>query len=97
MNQAKEINKEELRDVRFKSSGNSFSMEELRDQQRKLQLSILLSEHAAGMAKIVFNTIDGYREVKAAIWGATTRYILLSGGAFIPVESVASLSLEQQS
>jgi hypothetical protein len=48
------------------------------------------------MAKIVFNTIEGYREVKAAVWGATTKYILLTGGSFIPVESVASVSLEQK-
>jgi ABC-type enterochelin transport system permease subunit len=96
MNQTKKINKEELRDVSFKNSDGSFSMENLRDRQRKLQLCILLTEHAAGMAKIVFNTIEGYREVKAAVWGATTKYILLTGGSFIPVESVASVSLEQK-
>jgi hypothetical protein len=96
MSNAKKINKEELREVSFKISDGGISAEELRDRRRKLQLSILLTEHAAGMAKIVFNTIDGYREVKAAVWGATEKYILLTGGSFIPVEAVSSVSLEQK-
>ena len=94
MNETIQINKEELRDVSFRNSPQRFTIDELRDQRRKLQLSILLSNQADAMVKIVFNTIDGYKEVKAAVWGATEKYILLTGGSFIPVESVASVTLE---
>ena len=88
------ISKEDLRDVSFRNSPNGFTLDELRDQRRKLQLSILLSNQADALVKIVFNTIDGYKEVRASVWGATERYILLTGGSFIPVEAVASVSLE---
>lgn len=88
------ISKEELRSVNFKAASGNPSHDELRDRRRKLQLSVLLADQAEAMVKIVFNTIDGYHEVKTAIWGATEKYILLTGGSFIPMESVACVSLD---
>jgi len=94
MRETKIISKAELSEVRFKNTPGHFSTEELRASQSKLHLSILLPDYAESIVKIVFNTVDGYKEVKTSIWGATEKYILLTGGNFIPVEAVASVSLD---
>lgn len=92
--EVKRISKEELGSISFKNSVGYFTDCELRDRNRKLHLSILLADHAEANVKIVFNTIDGYKEVNTSIWGATEKYILLKGGSFIPVEAVAYVALE---
>lgn len=91
--EVKKISREQLRSVIFQNSVGYFTDCELRDQNRKLHLSILLANHADADVRIVFNTIDGYRELRAAIWGATEKFVLVKGGSFIPVECVAYVSL----
>ena len=82
----------QLRNMTFCNSVGYFTDCELRDRHRTLHLSILLAGQAGADLKIVFNTVDGYRELNSAVWGATEKYILIKGGSFIPVESVAWIS-----
>ena len=88
------IYKEEIKDIVFKSSVGYFTDCELRDRHRKLHLSILLVNYREAIVKIIFNTVEGYKELTTSIWGATEKHILLTGGTFIPVESVAWVSLD---
>ena len=89
----KKISIAQLRNMTFCNSVGYFTGCELRERQRKLHLSILLADHADSNVKIVFNTIDGYRELNTSVWGATEKYILIKGGSFIPVQSVAWVAL----
>jgi hypothetical protein len=89
----KKINIAQLRNMTFCNSVGYFTDCELRDRHHKLHLSILLADHANSNVKIVFNTIDGYRELCTSVWGATEKYILIKGGSFIPVGSVAWISV----
>lgn len=95
LHEIRNISKEELRNIGFRNYLGFFTDAEQREQYRRLHLSILLSDYAEATVKIVFNSIDGYRQVKTAIWGATEKYIILTGGSYIPVEAVASVSLDQ--
>jgi hypothetical protein len=89
----KRISKEELQNVIFCNSVGYFTDSEVRESNRRLHLSILMAERTASDVKIVINTTDGYRELNAYIWGVTEKYILIRGCRFIPLESVASVSL----
>lgn len=89
----KKIGKEQLDSVTFQNATGIFPDLDVRDRNRKFHFSMLMANHNDALVKIVFNTLDGYKELCAAIWGATEKYILLKGGCFIPVESVAYVSL----
>ena len=91
--QIKKIGKEQLGSVTFQNATGYFPESEIRDRNRKFYFSMLMANHNEALVKIVFNTLDGYKELCAAIWGATEKYILLKGGCFIPVESIAYVSL----
>ena len=86
------ISAEELRAVYFKNTPGFLTDSELKERQSKLHMSVLLQHHAGMIVKIIFNTLDGYKEIKASVWGATEKYIILSSGNFIPTESVAQIS-----
>ena len=55
---------------------------------------MLMGNNFSSPARIVFNTIEGYKEVCSTIWATTERYILLKGGNVIPLEAIASIELE---
>jgi len=78
-----------LRNVVFQNSAGCFTDGEVRNQNQKLHFSILLANQSGAEIKIVFNTTLGYRELNAAVWGATEKFILLQGGTFLPLECVA--------
>lgn len=90
---AKKISKEQLRAATLHNAEGYFKDCDIRDKNHKLHLSILLVNHAESTVKIVFNTMDGYKEMLGAIWGATEKYILLKGGSFIPVGAVAYVAV----
>ncbi len=93
-NHVKKISVEQLRSVTFCNSVGGFTDGEQRENNRNLQLSILMANQAGGNLKIVFNTVNGYRELSAAIWGTSEKHILVKGGSFIPVEAVAYVYLD---
>lgn len=48
-------------------------------------------------AKIVFNTLDGYKEIFSTVWATTEKFILLKGGNHIPLEAIIHVELESHS
>ena len=90
----KKISTSDLCNIRFKASSNGLSADETRGNRNNLNLSVLLGSRAEAIVKIVFNTIHGYHEIMAPVWGATNKYILLTNGSFIPMESVAAITLD---
>ncbi len=89
----KRINRLQLRDITFQSADDYLADDNTRERQRQLHLSILLSRQPGGLAKIVFNTTEGYREILGIVWGSTDKHLLLQGGTFIPVEAIAGVNL----
>jgi hypothetical protein len=90
----KKIMKTDIKNCRFKRSIGYQAEGDLRQQNRNLHLSMLLTEYCESNVKIVFNTMEGYKEVVSTIWGATEKFIFLHGGHFLPIESVAQVTLE---
>ena len=92
--EAKKIQKADINKCQFRRNLGYPSQAEVREQNRNLHLSMLLTEYCESNVKIVFNTMDGYREVISTIWGATEKFIFLHGGEFLPLESVAQVTLQ---
>ena len=89
-----QIETEQLKNCIFTKSTGYSSGYENREKSRRMHLSMLLSHVHEGNARIVFNTMDGYREILANVWGSSERFIVLKGGSFIPVDAVVSVDLE---
>ena len=88
------IEKEELKKCAFTTPNKRFTDFELRERNQRLYLAMLMGNNFSSPARIVFNTVDGYKEVCSTIWATTERYILLKGGNVIPLEAIASIELK---
>lgn len=89
------ITKEELKVCTFSKPAHRVTDFELRKRNQSLYFAMLVGNNFQGQARIIFNTIEGYREVFSTIWATTERFILLKGGSTIPLEAIAGVELEQ--
>jgi hypothetical protein len=90
----RKIHRYELKTCIFSKMAGKLSGKELSLHNREAHLSMLLKDGKESNVKIVFNTVDGYREVISSIWGSTEKYLFLQGGDFVPIDSVAKVTLE---
>ena len=90
----KRINVTQLNSITFSDSECHYTEVELRERNRTLHLSTLLGSYTRSCVKLVISTVEGYKELRTAIWGTTEKHILINGGSSIPVESVAWVSAE---
>ena len=88
------IEKEKLKECAFKVPVYHFTDHELRERNRRLYLAMLMGNNFHSKVKIVFNTMEGYKEVFSTVWATTEKFILLKGGNFIPIEAIAQVELE---
>lgn len=88
------IEKEQLKKCAFSKPNEKFTDYEVRERNRSLYLAMLMGNNFSSHARIVFSTVDGYKEVYSTIWATTERYILLKGGNVIPLEAITSIELE---
>ena len=88
------IEKAQLKECAFKLPVYKITDHELRERNRRLYLAMLMGNNFQSKVKIVFNTLEGYREIFTTVWATTEKFILLKGGTFIPLESIAYVELE---
>ena len=88
------IEKEQLNTCKFERPVYHYSDHESRERNRKLYLAMLMGNNFHSKVKIVFNTIEGYREIFTTVWATTEKFILLKGGTFIPIDSIAYVELD---
>ncbi len=92
--QAKKIEKEQLRECAFRKPSERSTEHEMRERNRRLYLAMLMGNNFESKAKIVFNTLEGYKEVFTTVWATTEKFILLKGGIHIPIEAIAHVEVE---
>lgn len=88
------IEKENLKECTFRKPQYHYTDHEIRERNRRLFLAMLMGNNFRSKVRIVFNTLEGYKEVFTTVWATTEKFILLKGGAFIPIESIAHVELE---
>ncbi|MCW5907776.1 MAG: hypothetical protein KIS94_07960 [Chitinophagales bacterium] len=93
-NLAEPIEKERLHHCSFRKPSYRFTDFEIRERNQRLYLAMLLGNNYRSEARIVFNTLEGYKEVLSTIWATTEKFILLKGGNTIPLEAIAEVELQ---
>lgn len=92
----KRIEKEQLKDCAFAKPVYHFTDFELRERNRRIYLAMLMGNNFQSKVKIVFNTLEGYKEIFTTVWATTEKFILLSGGTPIPLEAIAYVEMDNK-
>jgi len=71
-----------------------YIQETLKSKHQKVYMAMLMGNHYHDNVRILFNTEDGEREVVSRIWARTDNFIVLKGGAFIPMAALIDIILE---
>ncbi len=90
----KKIEKEQLKECQFRKPVYHFTDYELRERNRRLYLAMLMGNNFHSKVRVIFNTVEGYKEIFTTIWATTEKFILLKGGTFIPLEAIAYVELD---
>jgi hypothetical protein len=91
---AETIEKERLKQCTFRKPNYRYTDFEIRERNQRLYLAMLLGNNYSSEARIVFNTLEGYKQILSTIWATTEKFILLKGGNTIPLEAIAEVELE---
>ena len=84
------INKEQIKDLSFKSPLN-FTQEE--DIHRKLEEATRLGNGYHTKIAIIFQDDEGLKRVDTTIWATGQKYICLQGGMWIPINHIVSIEI----
>jgi hypothetical protein len=86
------IEKEKVQYQTFKQV-QSTNQQHLSVIKNLIHRATILGNGFKNKAKIVFNTIEGEKEVETTIWEASDAGISLKGGAFIPISAIKDVIL----
>lgn len=89
----RKIEKDQLKGCAFKKPADHDDYE-LNERNKRLYLAMLMGNNYDSKVRIIFNTIEGYREIFTTVWATTEKFILLKGGSYIPLEAIAKVELE---
>lgn len=88
------IEREHLNGCAFRKPTYRYTDHDIRERNQRLFLAMLLGNNFSSEVRIVFNTLEGYKEVFSTIWATTEKFILLKGGNTIPLEAIAEVELQ---
>jgi hypothetical protein len=87
------IVKEEIKFLHFPKEDVLFSMEDKNRRSKNLELAISLGNLNHQKVKIVFQDIEGIKEVETTIWGITDKDIILKQGTTVPIYRIVRINL----
>lgn len=81
------IEKEQLKECAFKMPVYHFTDHELRERNRRLYLAMLMGNNFHSKVKIVFNTMEGYKEVfSTGAWPPPKNLFCSRGAILFPLK-----------
>ena len=66
----------------------------IRERRQSIQKAANLARNFYLKARIIFETLEGTKEVRTTIWAATENHIVLKGGATLPICCIKEVILE---
>jgi hypothetical protein len=88
MQGAQLIDKETIRDLKFVKHEVLTSEEAVLHRKRELERATAIGNAHQGKIKLIFETMDGLKEVETTVWSTSDNYISLKGGVNIPVNAI---------
>ncbi len=87
------VEKEVIKSLHFPKDDVLFSKEDRLIRNNDLKSAISLGNLEHQKVKILFQDIEGLKQVETTIWGVTDREIILKQGAIIPIVRIVKINL----
>jgi len=88
------IEKELIPGCTFVNSRTTLSVDQRKQNDKKLFRAMLLGNGFHNKVKIYFTTTEGERMVQTTVWAFTERFVMLKGNVFIPVDAITNVALD---
>lgn len=82
------IEKENISNLKFPETEVLKSKEDILTRARNLERALKLGNLQHSKIKIVFEDIQGIKQVETTIWGVTDKRIILKHGVLIPIHCI---------
>lgn len=89
----KNVEKEEIKFLHFPKEDVLFAKEDVDTRNRNLQKAISLGNIGHHKVRILFQDIEGNKQVETTIWGLTDKEIILKQGVILPINRVTDVFL----
>tara|TARA_X000000950_G_C13317954_1_gene419371 strand:- start:54 stop:347 length:294 start_codon:yes stop_codon:yes gene_type:complete len=87
------VEKEVIKSLHFPKDDVLFSKEDRLIRTHDLKSAISLGNLEHQKVKILFQDIEGLKQVETTIWGVTDREIILKQGSIIPIARIVKINL----
>ncbi len=87
------VEKEVIKSLHFPSDDVLFSKQDRDIRTNDLKNAIALGNLEHQKVKIIFQDIEGLKQVETTIWGVTDREVILKQGAIIPISRIVKINL----
>lgn len=87
------VQKEEVASLHFPKEDVLFSKDDKTKRTHTLNKAIALGNLEHEKVKIIFQDIEGLKQVETTIWGVTSEAIILKKGVVIPIHRIVKIEL----
>lgn len=88
-----ELQKEQVANLRFTSEEVLDSAEAIKMRKADLEKALKLGNIEHGKIVIIFEDIEGIKQVETTIWGLTDKRIILKQGVVIPIHCIHEVKI----
>ena len=82
------VSKESIADMNFPSEDVLQTADAIQTRKTDLERATTLGNVEQNKTKIIFEDIDGLKQVETTIWATTDKRIVLKGGVVIPINRI---------
>jgi hypothetical protein len=82
------VEKEIIRDLKFPEHDVLSSKDEIKIRNSDLERALKLGNLEHNKIKIVFEDIDGVKQVETTVWGVTDKRVILKLGILLPIHRI---------
>lgn len=87
------IEKEKISELKFSEKEVLKSIEDIKTRIRNLERALKLGNLEHNKIKIIFEDIEGLKQVETTIWGVTDKRIILKHGVLIPIHCIHEVNV----
>jgi hypothetical protein len=88
------IEKELIANCSFTNGRERLSLEERKNNDKKLYLAMLLGNSYRNKVKIHISTTEGKKTVITTVWAYTESFVVLKGNIYIPTEAIVGVDID---
>ena len=87
------VEKESIASLHFPKEDVLFAVEDIHSRKQNLDRAIALGNLEHQKVKILFQDIEGLKQVETTIWGYTEKEVILKKGVIIPVKRIVDINI----